>query len=416
MTTSARPGRARSNASSTAASRRFVRSSAEPSRSGRTTTVSYESGALPSAANGSRSSGTWPSRRRNSSCRPGSSTASERASASDQRTPPVRLRTAGSSLTARTAAKPMPKRPTTASGASSRLAEARSVDSDSTAAASSGAPVFAAARQAVESGSAGSASCRVSRSRPGAPARVAASAAFWASSTTRRSRWPPRARSSSALASSRKRAAEVDQAVRTASRRIVVRKGSGCPSGVVRITPGRLTDGLPLPVPAGYGPPGVRTVTVPPFGGPPLPGRRRAGRPRLPRTGRSAPPAALPGHRSPGIRRQPPRHTVFRDRHPTPGTRRSATVHPTSGTRRQARHPAPPKAPGTRHPPTGTGSTGGRHPPTPAACTSRPAPGTPPPVTRRPSRPSRGRPAPGPPRPCRGGRPGPWAGAPGSWA
>ena len=67
---------------------------------------------------GSRSSGTWPSRRRSSSPSPGLcravSAASSRASASDQRTPPCRPTTAGSSLTARTAAKPTPKRPTAA--------------------------------------------------------------------------------------------------------------------------------------------------------------------------------------------------------------------------------------------------------------------------------------------------------------
>lgn len=110
---------------------------------------------------GSRSSGTCPSRRRISSPRPGLcravSCARSRASARDQRTPPCRPTTAGSSVTASTAAKPTPNRPTARSGVS-RLAEARSVDSDSTPAASSGAPVFAATRTP---------SRRVSRRRPG---------------------------------------------------------------------------------------------------------------------------------------------------------------------------------------------------------------------------------------------------------
>lgn len=47
-----------------------------------------------------------------------------------------------------------------------------------------GAPVLAAARTAFPA----SPGCRVRRRRPGTPARAAASAAFWASSTTRRSR------------------------------------------------------------------------------------------------------------------------------------------------------------------------------------------------------------------------------------
>lgn len=77
---------------------------------------------------------------------------------------------------------------------------------DSTPAASSGAPVLAATRTP---------SRRVSRSRPGTPALAAASAAFCASSTTSRSRYPPRTRSSSALASSRNRAGLVAQASST---------------------------------------------------------------------------------------------------------------------------------------------------------------------------------------------------------
>ncbi|MFC7470018.1 hypothetical protein ACFQVA_24290 [Actinomadura keratinilytica] len=114
-TISVSPGRASSRASSTPASRRSARSWAAASRRGRTTTVSYPSGGVPSAGNGSRSRGTWPSRRISSSPRPGlwraTSRAASRAWARSQRTPPVRLSTAGSSLTARTAAKPTPKRP-----------------------------------------------------------------------------------------------------------------------------------------------------------------------------------------------------------------------------------------------------------------------------------------------------------------
>lgn len=171
-TTSSRPGRARSRASSTASSSRSARSAAAGSRSGRMTTVSYDSGADPSAAKGSRSSGTCPSLRRISSPSPGLyravSAASPRASASDQRTPPCRPTTAGSSVTAITAANPTPNRPTAPSWVS-RFAEARRVASDSTPAASSGAPVLAATRTP---------SRRVSRRRPGTPARAAASAAF----------------------------------------------------------------------------------------------------------------------------------------------------------------------------------------------------------------------------------------------
>ena len=96
----------------------------------------------------------------------------------------------GESLTATTAANPTPNRPTVAASpaspnpAWSRLLEARSVDSASTPAASSGAPVLEATSVPSRS---------VSRSLPGTPARAAASAAFCASSTTTRSRYPPSA-------------------------------------------------------------------------------------------------------------------------------------------------------------------------------------------------------------------------------
>jgi hypothetical protein len=91
----------------------------------------------------------------------------------------------GASLTATTAANPTPNRPTVCACAeSSRLLDARSVDSASTPAASSGAPVLAAISVPPRS---------VSRSLPGTPARAAASAAFCASSTMTRSRYPPSA-------------------------------------------------------------------------------------------------------------------------------------------------------------------------------------------------------------------------------
>ena len=68
----------------------------------------------------------------------------------------------GASLTATTAAKPTPNRPAVPpSAVSPRLPEARSVDSASTPAASSGAPVFSATSTPSRS---------VSRSRPGTPA------------------------------------------------------------------------------------------------------------------------------------------------------------------------------------------------------------------------------------------------------
>ncbi len=51
-----------------------------------------------------------------------------------------------------------------------------------------GAPVLAATSTQRPSGAPGAAGCRVRRSLPGTLARAAASAAFWASSTTRRSR------------------------------------------------------------------------------------------------------------------------------------------------------------------------------------------------------------------------------------
>ena len=100
------------------------------------------SGGAPSAGQGSRRTGTAPPRRATSSASAGTAATSARVRAALNRTPPVVDTTAGSSLTASTAAKPTPNRPTLPS--SSRLAEARSVASPWTPAASSGAPVLAA--------------------------------------------------------------------------------------------------------------------------------------------------------------------------------------------------------------------------------------------------------------------------------
>ena len=183
IVTSARAGSASSSAGPVSASSRSTSSQALASRSGSVTTVSKPSRGLPSAGNGSRSTGTLPSRAASSSASAGIPSASSRDSPRDQRTAPPADAMAGESLTATAAAKPTPNRPVVAS-VRSRLAEARSVASASTPAASSGAPVFAAV-------SVPSRNC--SLSLPGRPARRAASAAFCASSTTIRSRYPPSA-------------------------------------------------------------------------------------------------------------------------------------------------------------------------------------------------------------------------------
>src|SRR5690606_10090140 len=146
---------------------------------------------------------------------PGTAAAAAAASARDQRTPPVLDSTAGSSDTASTAAKPTPKRPPVRSP---RFAEARSGARPSTPAGSSGAPVFAA-RSVHPS--------RARGGRPSVPAGCAAPAAFCAGSMTTLSRYAPRASSSSALASSRKRAGDADQASSTVRRRPAVPSGSG---------------------------------------------------------------------------------------------------------------------------------------------------------------------------------------------
>ena len=60
-------------------------------------------------------------------------------------------------------------------------------------------------------------------------------------------------------------------------------RGRGCSSGVVRVTPGRLTDGLPCPVPAGCGPGGAPHRDRTAIRRVPACRAARAGRPRLPR-------------------------------------------------------------------------------------------------------------------------------------
>jgi hypothetical protein len=70
------------------------------------------------------------------------SSSSARVAARENRTPPVRERTATSSDTEQTAANPTPNRPTCPDPEG--LADARSDASDATPSASSGAPVFAA--------------------------------------------------------------------------------------------------------------------------------------------------------------------------------------------------------------------------------------------------------------------------------
>ena len=173
----------------------MTRATDAASRSGSSTTVWKPSGiqsrAAPpessGSANGSRKTGTWPPRAAISPASGPMPPASSRARSRDHRTVPAVDRMRGESLTATTAANPTPNRPTVPSAlapALARLLEARSVDSASTPAASSGAPVLAAVSAPSRS---------VSRSRPGTPPRTAASAAFCASSTMTRSRYPPSA-------------------------------------------------------------------------------------------------------------------------------------------------------------------------------------------------------------------------------
>ncbi len=176
-----RAGKASSSAGPACASSRSASSREPGSRRGRVTAVANPSGGVPSAGNGSRSTGTCPDRSASSPASAGTWRTSSRVSSRDHWTEPVTEDIRGASLTAATAANPTPNRPT---ASCPRLLDARSVDRASTPAASSGAPVFAATRIP---------SRNVSRSRPGTPARAAASAAFCASSTTTRSRYPPSA-------------------------------------------------------------------------------------------------------------------------------------------------------------------------------------------------------------------------------
>ena len=207
-------GSASSSSGSSPASAARTASTAS-ARSGSRTSVSHSPAGTGSAAHGSRSTGTCPSRRSSSSASAGTAATAVLVSAAENRTPPVVECTDGASVTVSTAANPTPNRPTLPP---SRLAEARSVASASTPAASSGAPVFAASSCPSTSDS---------RSCPSTPDRVAASAAFCASSTSSRSRYAPWVRSCSALASSRNRAGEAAQAASTRSRIAAVPNGSG---------------------------------------------------------------------------------------------------------------------------------------------------------------------------------------------
>ena len=196
ISTCVRAGSASSSAGPVSVSSRVTSAAAASSRSGSSTAVTNASGSAPSpamppregesgSANGSRRTGTWPDRASISLASAGMAPASSSARVRDQPTVPVVDRMLGESLTATTAANPTPKRPTVLPlDTSPRLLDARSVDRASTPAASSGAPVFHATRTPSRS---------VSRSRPGTPPRTAASAAFCASSTTTRSRYPPSA-------------------------------------------------------------------------------------------------------------------------------------------------------------------------------------------------------------------------------
>ena len=128
--------------------------------------------------NGRRRTGTAPPRRASSAAGSATAATASRVAAADHATPGDPADTIdGESLTATTAANPTPKRPV--EPVSSRLADARSVLSASTPAASSGAPVLAAVSTP---------SRRATSIRPGTPARADASAAFWASSMITRSR------------------------------------------------------------------------------------------------------------------------------------------------------------------------------------------------------------------------------------
>lgn len=134
----------------------------------------------------------------------------------ENRIDPVDERSSTSSLTERTAENPTPNRPVTPSSAST-LFDARSAVSACTPDSSSGRPVFATV------------SVRPSTSthkEPWTPSRAAASAAFCASSVSRRSRYPAFARSDSAAASSRNRVGDSDHARSVASRSASVPNGS----------------------------------------------------------------------------------------------------------------------------------------------------------------------------------------------
>ncbi|CAB4885266.1 unannotated protein [freshwater metagenome] len=131
-------------------------------------------------------------------------------------TPPPRERTSISSDADRTAVKPTPNCPTPGSAAA--FADARSAVRACTPDTSSAAPVLATCSAPASSVH--------TESRPGTPARCAASAAFCANSVNKRSRYPPRTRSASDAESSRSRVGEEPQDARIDSRSDPVPKGS----------------------------------------------------------------------------------------------------------------------------------------------------------------------------------------------
>ena len=158
--------------------------------------MSNPAGGSPSAANGSRSTGTCPSRRRTSRSSPSDLNAATAAavSARENRTPPLRDKITGSSVTASTAENPTPNRPTaTARGSSCRKSPPRRSRSSSRLAEARTSP---ATRPQPPSTPHRCCDDRrlpprnENRTRPGTPARTAASAAFCASSTTTRSKVP----------------------------------------------------------------------------------------------------------------------------------------------------------------------------------------------------------------------------------
>ncbi len=164
ISASASHGRASSRSPISAESPACRAATSTSGRSGRRTSVSKPAGTSACTGQGRRRTGTSPSR-----------PAAARVRSAEKAIPPVVETTWGSSETVRTAANPTPNRPTV----SPSLPEARSDESDSTPRTSSGAPVLA---------NRSSPSTKDTLIRPGVFAAAAASAAFCASSTNRRSR------------------------------------------------------------------------------------------------------------------------------------------------------------------------------------------------------------------------------------